>query len=54
MMTVGAVVPGLFSLLEPSPRLEEFPADLAQKLAPLLPVVVVEVSHEERCSRDTQ
>ena len=51
MKAVGAVVLGL--PLESSLHLKEFAADLAQKLGPLLPVVVVEVLHGEHCSRDT-
>jgi hypothetical protein len=41
MEAIRAVVLGL--LLEPPLYLKELPADLAQKLAPLLPVVVVEI-----------
>jgi hypothetical protein len=41
MQTVGAVVPGL--LPESSLYLEELIADLAQKLSPFLPVIVIEI-----------
>jgi hypothetical protein len=43
MLAVGTIIGGLSALAEPLFQLEELPADLAQELGSLLPVIVVQV-----------